>query len=57
MKKNTDDVKYILRKIKNLIDTDNVNEEMDRLFECLEDNMKETYLNQIKYVKALKDMH
>lgn len=50
-------MKYILRKIKNLIDTDNVNEEMDRLFECLEDNMKETYLNQIKYVKALKDMH
>jgi hypothetical protein len=33
-------VKYTLRKIKNIIDTDNINEEMDRLFETLEDNIK-----------------
>jgi hypothetical protein len=35
VKKRVDDVKYTLRKIKNFIDTGNVNEEMDRLFERL----------------------
>lgn len=57
LKKNTEDVKYTLRKIKNLIDTDNVNEEMDRLFESLQDNMKDAYLNQIKYSAALSNLH
>jgi hypothetical protein len=50
-------VKYTLRKIKNLIDTDNINEEMDRLFESLEDNMKDAYLNQIRYAEALQVLH
>lgn len=57
LKKQTDDVKYTLRKIKNLIDTDNINEEMDRLFECLEDNMKDAYINQVRYGEALQLMH
>lgn len=50
-------MKYTLRKIKNLIDTDNINEEMDRLFESLEDNMKDAYLNQIRYAEALQVLH
>lgn len=57
LKKQSDDVKYTLRKIKNLIDTDNINEEMDRLFESLEDNMKDAYLNQVRYAEALQQMH
>lgn len=30
---------------------------MDRLFESLEDNMKDAYLNQIRYAEALHLMH
>lgn len=30
---------------------------MDRLFESLEDNMKDAYLNQIRYAEALQILH
>ena len=56
LKRKADDVKYTLRKIKNIIDVDNINEEMDRFFEILDDNMKEAYENQVKYAKALEDL-
>lgn len=53
LKRKADEVKYTLRKIKNIIDVDNINEEMDRLFEVLDDNMKEAYENQLKYAAVL----
>lgn len=30
---------------------------MDRLFQTLEDNMKDAFINQIRYAEALKQMH
>ena len=56
LKRKADDVKYTMRKIKNIIDMDNINEEMDRLFEVLDDNMKEAYENQVKYAEVLKEL-
>ena len=56
LKRKADDVKYTLRKIKNIIDVNNINEEMDRFFEILDDNMKEPYENQVKYAQVLEDL-
>ena len=56
LKRKADDVKYTLRKIKNIIDVNNINEEMDRFFEILDDNMKEAYENQVKYAQVLEDL-
>ena len=46
LKKKSDEVHHMSRKIKNLIDTDNINEEMNRLFEGLTDNMYEIFKKQ-----------
>ena len=39
-----------------MVDTNNVNEEMDRLFESLGDNIKNAYLNQCNYAELLTSL-
>lgn len=38
----------IVRKLQTMMDTDNVSEEMNRLFEILEMSLKEIYQNQLE---------
>lgn len=47
MKRKIDLVKIRNKKVKCLVDTDNILEEMDRLFEILKDNLREIYQNQV----------
>ena len=46
LKSKSDDVHHMNRKIKNLIDTDNINEEMNRFFDSLSDNMYNIFIKQ-----------
>jgi len=39
-------VKLAMRRLKNMIDTDNLNEEINNLFESLYGNLMEIYLQQ-----------
>lgn len=48
MKKEIDATKTRSRKIKSLIDTDNIIEEMNRCFYILKDNLKDIFIGQMK---------
>lgn len=37
-----------MRKIKSIVDTDNIVEEMNRLFYILKDNLKDIFIGQLK---------
>lgn len=57
LKDNVETVKMIIRKLQTVVETDNVNEEMYRLFEVLKVNMKEIYVNQLKMKKLLSRLY
>lgn len=46
-------VKLTLRRLKNKIDTDNLNEEINNLFDSLYGNLMEIYLQQQRYADEL----
>jgi hypothetical protein len=48
LKKEIDTTKTRSRKIKSLIDTDNIIEEMNRCFYILKDNLKDIFIGQMK---------
>lgn len=48
LKKDIDSSKARTRKIKSLIDTENIIEEMNRLFYILKDNLKDIFIGQLK---------
>jgi hypothetical protein len=48
LKKDIDAAKMISRKIKSIVDTDNIVEEMNRLFYILKDNLKDVFVGQLK---------
>lgn len=48
---------YLLRKLQTVVETDNVNEEMYRLFEILKVNMKEIYENQLEIRELLSELY
>ena len=47
LKRKIDLVKIRTKKVKCLVDTDNILEEMNRLFEILKDNLRDIYQNQV----------
>jgi hypothetical protein len=47
LKRKIDLVKIRSKKVKSLVDTDNILEEMNRLFEILKDNLRDIYQNQL----------
>ena len=47
LKRKIDLVKIRNKKVKNLVDTANILEEMNRLFEILKDNLRDIYQNQL----------
>ena len=47
LKRKIDLVKIRNKKVKNLVDTANISEEMNRLFEILKDNLRDIYQNQL----------
>lgn len=56
LKKKSDEVHHMNRKIKNLIDTNNINEQMSRFFECLSDNMYEIYERQVNNAMLMEKL-
>lgn len=48
MKKDIDAAKLRSRKIKSLVDTDNIIEEMNRSFYILKDNLKDIFIGQMR---------
>jgi len=48
LKYDIDSVKARSRKIKSIVDTDNIVEEMNRLFYILKDNLKDIFIGQLK---------
>jgi hypothetical protein len=53
LKRKIDLVKLRTKKVKCLVDTDNILEEMNRLFEILKDNLRDIYQNQVIMKKVI----
>ena len=53
LKKKTEKVKQISRRLKNMVDTDSLSEEINTLFDSLYGNLMEIYIQQKTYADEL----